>query len=150
MKWIILLLAIVAPTSQAETKTVITFLGLSNHTVEGVTSGDEPVIELAPGLEVPAYNEENIGLAFGQYRKNTWWKIGRYKNSFFKYSNFLWSGVGVNFYKYQAGMLLIMVDGYPDKGVQGSGGLYVRSGAIMVSGAPGVYFLTFDVAEFEL
>lgn len=150
MKRIILLLLLLPGSVHADTKTVLTFLGLSNHTLPGATSGDEPIIELAPGLEVPAYNEKNIGFAIGQYRKNTWWKIGRYKNSFFKYSNFLWSGVGVNFYKYQAGMLLGAVDGYPDKGPQGIAGIYVRSGAITVTGAPGIYFLTFDVAEFDL
>lgn len=147
MKWIILLLIMMAPAVHADTRTVLTALGLSNHTAPGVTSGDEPIIELAPGLEVPAYNEKNVGLAIGWHRPNTWVMLGRYKNSFFGYSRFLWSGVGVNVGDYQLGMLGGFVDGYEDK-IQGVLGAYVRSGGIMLAGGDDLWFLTFDVVEW--
>lgn len=147
MKWIIIIFALIAPTTKAETKTVLTLLGLSNHTKPGVTSGDQPVIELQPGLEVPAYNEKNMGLAIGWRRPNTWVMVGRYKNSFFGYSRFLWSGVGVNVGGYQFGIFAGAVDGYQDH-PQGMGGLYARSGGMTLAGGKELWFLTFDALEW--
>ncbi len=131
-----------------------TFLGLyvisySNHMTPGATSADEPIIELIPGINRPAYNEKNWGIMVEIAHPNTFVQAGRYRNSFFRYSNFLISGVGVNLWKYQTGACAGFVDGYTEN-VEAIVCLYVKGGPIHIMYAKDFYNLQFLAAQWEI
>lgn len=125
------------------------FISYSNHMAPGATSADEPIIELAPGVNMHAYNEKNWGIMIEISHPNTFVQIGRYRNSFFKYSNFLTSGVGVNIWKYQAGMCAGFVNGYTEN-VEGLACLYIKGGPIHIMYAKEFYNLQFLTAQWEI
>ena len=108
---------------------------VTNHTEPGVTAAREPIVELAPGVEVPAYNERNIGFAIGMTRKNTWWMFGSYHNSFWGYSRIFLSGVGVRAGPYLIGIAAGFVDGYSDR-VEGTGAMFITTDSITILVVP--------------
>lgn len=124
------------------------FISYSNHMTPGATSADEPFVELAPGVNMPAYNEKNWGIMIEISRPNTFVSAGRYRNSFFNYSNIFLSGVGVNIWKYQTGLCAGFVDGYTEN-IEGLMCLYIKGGPIHIMYAKEFYNLQFLTAHWE-
>jgi len=113
----------------------VTLLGWSNHLGE--------VVEISPGIKVqPAYNEKNYGLAIGQSYENGYWMIGRYKNSFYKYSNLVLGSVGINVGEYLIGPALGGADGYEEEALP-LGGLSIRTGGSTVLYHPKLWVLMY-------
>jgi hypothetical protein len=147
MRWIPLLLILSMPVKA--TTLDVHLMGVTNHTEPGVTAADEPEVDVAPGLTVPAYNERNWGIAIGMSRKNTWWMFGSYKNSFWTRSRLFLSGVGVNVGPYLIGLSAGFVDGYDDK-VEAAGFAFIKTDTITVLVAPEGYHLMATLYSWDM
>lgn len=112
-------------------------MGATNHTEAGATAAREPTVELAPGVEVPAYNEQNWGLAIGMTRKNTWWMLGKYRNSFWEDSYILLSGVGIRAGPYLFGVAVGFWSGYSER-VEATGAFFITTDTFTVLSVPKV------------
>jgi hypothetical protein len=118
----------------------IHLMGVTNHTQPGVTAAESPEVDLAPGVTVPAYNEQNWGIAVGMSRKNTWWMYGSYKNSFWNRSRLLLSGAGINAGPYLVGVSLGFVDGYSGQ-VDPAGFYFIKTKQFTILFTPDAYHI---------